>query len=97
MSSVTTPFARQALSSPVNLKSQHNALQLEKKLIWERSLGVSIPKYCQTRYNSLLFQRQGSCSEGDFITLQVIVSYIKTWVATDFNAVCAHTRAYGWL
>lgn len=35
------------------------------------------PKYYYTCYNSLLFQWQGSWSEGDFITLQVIASYIK--------------------
>ena len=35
------------------------------------------PKYYHTCYNSLLFPWQGSWSEGDFITLQVIASYIK--------------------
>lgn len=35
------------------------------------------PKHNRTRYNSLLFQRRRSWSEGDFITLQVIASYIK--------------------
>lgn len=35
------------------------------------------PKYYYTCYNSLLFQWQRSWSEGDFITLQVITSYIK--------------------
>lgn len=35
------------------------------------------PKYYYTCYNSLLFQWQRSWSEGDFITLQVIASYIK--------------------
>lgn len=71
---------QQALPWTLKKKDRTHSFQQErdtKEEVRDRDSQRVKPKYYYTCYNSLLFQWQRSWSEGDFITLQVIASYIK--------------------